>query len=282
MDGTVGGAGHAAAILEASSPNGRLFGCDQDGEAVQAARLRLSVFKGRFEIRQINFDELGSWLERESMDGAILDLGVSSHQLDTAERGFSLRRDGPLDMRMDERAERTAADLVNELGVGELERLIFELGGEARARVLARAVVAERRKGRLDSTLQLAQLTERILPRRGRVHPATKLFQALRIAVNDELDRLERGLRVVWSLLRPRGRLAVITFHSAEARRVKCFGRQRAAGDSVRGVGDVSEFGVLERAELRWVERRAVRPQWDEVLRNPRSRSAQLRVMEKL
>ena len=282
VDGTVGGAGHARAILAASSPSGRLFGCDQDGEAVREARSRLSEFGGRFEIRCLNFVELGDWLEQESMDGAILDLGVSSHQLDAAERGFSLRRDGPLDMRMDERTSQTAADLVNELGGNELEKIFFEFGGERRARILARAIVAERQKEKLQSTLQLARLAERMLPRRGRAHPATKLFQALRIAVNDELNKLDRGLRVVWSLLKPGGRFAVITFHSAEAKRVKRFGRQMAADYEVCGDLDVPEFRKPKRAELKWVERRAVCPQRDEVLRNPRSRSARLRVMEKL
>lgn len=282
VDGTVGGAGHARSILAASSPSGRLFGCDQDGEAVQEARSRLFEFGGRFEIRQLNFIELGGWLKQESMNGAILDLGVSSHQLDAAERGFSLRREGPLDMRMDERRSQTAADLVNELGGDELEKIFFEFGGERRARILARAIVAERQKERLQSTLQLARLAERVLPRWGVLHPATKLFQALRIAVNDELNKLDRGLRVVWSLLKPGGRLAVITFHSAEARRVKRFGRQKAADYEVRGDLDVPEFRRPKRAELKWVERRAVLPQRDEVLRNPRSRSARLRVMEKL
>ena len=282
VDGTVGGAGHARAILSASSPSGRLFGCDQDGEAVREARSRLSEFGGRFEIQRLNFVELGDWLEQESMDGAILDLGVSSPQLDAAERGFSLRRDGPLDMRMDERTSQTAADLVNKLGGNELEKIFFEFGGERRARILARAIVAERQKERLQSTLQLARLAERVLPCRGRSHPATKLFQALRIAVNDELNKLDHGLRVVWSLLKPGGRFAVITFHSAEARRVKKFGRQMAADYEVRGGLDVPEFRRPKRAELKWVERRAVCPRRDEVLRNPRSRSARLRVMEKL
>ncbi len=282
VDGTVGGAGHARGILTASSPSGRLFGCDQDGEAVKEARSRLSEFGGRFEIRRLNFVELGDWLEQESMDGAILDLGVSSHQLEAAERGFSLRRDGPLDMRMDERTSQTAADLVNELGGNELEKIFFEFGGERRARILARVIVAERQKQRLQSTLQLARLAERMLPRRGHAHPATKLFQALRIAVNDELNKLDRGLKVIWSLIKPGGRFVVITFHSAEARRVKKFGRQMAADYEVRGDLDMPEFRRPKRAELKWVERRAVLPQRDEVLRNPRSRSARLRVMEKL
>ncbi|MCS1407006.1 MAG: Ribosomal RNA small subunit methyltransferase H [Verrucomicrobia subdivision 3 bacterium] len=282
LDGTVGGAGHAAAILAASAPSGRLFGCDQDGEAVRAARSRLAEYSGRFEVRQLNFAELGDWLDSGSIDGAVLDLGVSSHQLDVAERGFSLRLDGPLDMRMDERMSRTAADLVNELEADELAKLFFEFGGESRARGLARALVAERRMSRFQSTLQLAALAERVLPRRGRIHPATRIFQALRIAVNDELGRLDEGLRVIWSLLKPGGRLAVITFHSAEAKHVKEFGHRLALNYSIRGDSDIPEFRETKRAEMKWVERRALQPQRDEVLRNPRSRSAQLRVMEKL
>ncbi len=282
LDGTVGGAGHAEAILEASGPNGRLCGCDQDGEAVQAARARLEPFEGRFEIRQLNFVELGSWLDEGTIDGAVLDLGVSSHQFDVAERGFSLRFDGPLDMRMDERASLTAADLINEQSAEELANIFYEFGGESGSRAVARAIVSERRSGKIGSTLQLAGLIERVLPRRGRTHPATKVFQALRIVVNDELGRLDRGLQVVWSLLRPGGRLAVITFHSAEARMVKLFGRRLALPYRVDGDVDLPEFRHPKPPEMTWVSRKAVQPTRAEVLRNSRSRSAQLRVMEKL
>ena len=282
LDGTVGGAGHAAAILEASAPTGQLCGCDQDGAAILAANARLESFAGRFEIRQLNFVELDTWLEKETIDGAVLDLGVSSHQFDVPDRGFSLRFDGPLDMRMDERSSLTASDLVNDLGATELADLFYKFGGESGSRAVARAIVSERRVGEIKSTLQLAGLVERVLPRRGRTHPATKVFQALRIAVNDELNRLDRGLEVVWSLLRPGGRLAVITFHSDEARMVKLFGRRLALDYCFDGDVDIPEFRRPKKAELKWVDRKAVQPTRAEVLRNSRSRSAQLRVMEKL
>ena len=282
FDGTVGGAGHAESILEASGPTGRLFGCDQDGAAVEAANERLARFEGQFEIRHLNFVEVGDWLDRESFDGVLLDLGVSSHQFDVAERGFSLRWDGPLDMRMDRRVERTAADLVNELPESELRRIFWDYGGEPRARAVAKAIGRERGVGRIDSTLQLADLVERILPRRGRIHPATKVFQALRVAVNDELRRLEEGLGLGWSLLRSKGRLAVITFHSAEARLVKQFGRRLSRGYRVDGDADLPAFRQPAPVELRWMEKKAIQPARDEVLRNSRARSAQLRVMEKL
>lgn len=282
LDGTVGGAGHAAAILEASAPTGQLCGCDQDGAAILAANARLESFAGRFEIRQLNFVELDTWLEKETIDGAVLDLGVSSHQFDVPDRGFSLRFDGPLDMRMDERSSLTASDLVNDLGATELADLFYKFGGESGSRAVARAIVSERRLGEIKSTLQLAGLVERVLPRRGRTHPATKVFQALRIAVNDELNRLDRGLEVVWSLLRPGGRLAVITFHSDEARMVKLFGRRLALDYCFDGDVDIPEFRRPKKAELKWVDRKAVQPTRAEVLRNSRSRSAQLRVMEKL
>ena len=282
LDGTVGGAGHAEAILAATDPSGHLFGCDQDGAAVQAAEERLGRYAGRFEIRRMNFAELGGWLEVETIDGAVLDLGVSSHQFDEADRGFSLRYDGPLDMRMDQRLGVTAADLVNDCGAEELARIFYEFGGEKGSRAVARAIVSERESRRIESTLQLAGLVERVLPRRGKIHPATKVFQALRIAVNDELGALDRGLRVVWSLLRPGARLAVITFHSAEARMVKHFGRQLARDYWFEGDDDHPEFRHPKRSELKWIERKAVQPTRAEVLRNSRARSAQLRVMEKL
>ncbi len=282
LDGTVGGAGHAAAILEASAPTGHLCGCDQDGEAVQAAQTRLRPYAGRFEIRRLNFSDLGDWLEPGSLDGALLDLGVSSHQFDVAERGFSLRMDGPLDMRMDNRTAVTAASLVNSLGADELASLFYRYGGETRSRPLARAIVTERERRPFTKTLELAELIERVVPRRGKIHPATKVFQALRIAVNDELGVLERGMASIWELLRPGGRLAVITFHSAEARMVKDFGRQRALDYRIEGDVDVPERRQPKAAELRWVVRKAVQASRPEVLRNSRARSAQLRVMEKL
>ncbi len=283
-DGTVGGGGHAAAILAASSPNGRLLGCDRDGDAIKAARERLARFAGRFELRQGNFADLAAdWMTPGSCDGVLLDLGVSSPQLERAERGFSFQLDGPLDMRMDQRQELRAADLVNGASPEELARIFWELGGERNARRLARAVAKERDQRRIETTRQLAELVERVAPRRGqKTHPATQVFQALRLAVNDELGSVEKGLVAALTVLRPAGRLAVLTFHSAEDRLVKNFGRVRARAYDVRGEVDVPEYRQPRAPELKLLTRKALKPAAAELTENPRSRSAQLRVMEKL
>ena len=282
-DGTLGGAGHASALLTASSPTGWLSGCDRDGTAVEAARARLAEFAGRFEIRRGNFSELPEWLPAESCDGVLLDLGVSSPQLDVAERGFSFQNDGPLDMRMDSRQALLAADLVNTAGPEELAKIFFEYGGERDSRRLARAMVHDRELRKFTTTRQLAELIERISPRHGKKsHPATKVFQALRIAVNDEIGSLERGLVGALKILKPGGRLAVITFHSLEDRVVKNFGRERARDYSFAGEVDIPELRVPRTPELTLVSRKAVLPGAVELAENPRSRSAQLRVMEKM
>ena len=282
-DGTVGGAGHAAAILKASAPSGWLFGCDRDDAALELAALRLAEFAGRFELRRGNFAELADWFEAGTGDGVLLDLGVSSPQLDWAERGFSFQQDGPLDMRMDRRQALTAAQLVNEAGAEELMRLFRDLGEEPEARRLARAIESERRFRRFETTRQLAELIERISPRRGkRAHPATRVFQALRMAVNDEIGSLRRGLEAAMKILKRGGRLTVITFHSIEARVVKEFGRERSRDYVVKGESDVPELREPAAPELKWVSRRAVQPSPDEIAANPRARSAQLRVMEKI
>ena len=282
-DGTVGGAGHAAAILAASSPSGRLYGCDRDGEAVEAAERKLAGFSGRFEIRQGNFAELVDWVPLGSCDGVLLDLGVSSPQLDQAGRGFSFQQDGPLDMRMDRRQGLTAARLVNEASVEELARVFWELGGERDARQFARAIAREREGRRFETTRQLAELIERLAPRRGRkTHPATKVFQAVRMAVNDEIGSLQQGLAGALKILKPGGRLVVITFHSLEDRIVKDFGRARARDYTFTGGVDVPELRRPRAPELKWLQRKALRPGAAEVMANPRSRSAGMRVMEKL
>ncbi len=196
VDGTIGGGGHAESILDASSPTGSLFGCDRDGAAVEAAKERLETrFAGRFEIRRANFSEMGEWIPAGSCDGVVLDLGVSSPQLDLAERGFSFQGEGPLDMRMDDRQRLTAADLVNGVGAEELAQIFWEFGGERESRRFARAIVHDRAQRKFETTKQLAELIERISPRGGKkAHPATKIFQALRIAVNDEMGSFEMRL----------------------------------------------------------------------------------------
>jgi len=282
-DGTVGGGGHAAAILESTGPNGWLFGCDRDGAAVEAAQERLAGFAGRFEIRRGNFAELAEMVEPGSLDGVLLDLGVSSPQLDEPGRGFSFQQDGPLDVRMDARQSVTAAELVNHLDAGELARILWEWGGEPQSRRFARAIEEERRRTPFKTTGQLAAFVERLAPRRGkRTHPATAVFQALRLAVNDEPGSLERGLAAAMKVLKSGGRLVVITFHSLEDRLVKEFGRVRAQDYEFSGTVDVPELRRPRAPELRWVERRAVKPGEAELADNPRSRSAQLRVMEKI
>ena len=282
-DGTVGGAGHASAILTASSPSGRLFGCDRDGAAIEAAKVRLAGFAGRFEIRRGDFAELAGWVPAGSCDGVLLDLGVSSAQLDTAGRGFSFQHDGPLDMRMDDRQTLTAAELVNTASAEDLATLFWEWGGERESRRIAGALARERQNRPIATTRQLAEFIERLTPRRGRkTHPATKVFQALRIAVNDEIGSLRQGLTGALGILKSGGRLVVITFHSVEDRVVKEFGRARARDYTFSGGVDVPELREPRTPEIKWVSRKAITPGEAEQAENPRSRSAQLRVLEKV
>jgi 16S rRNA (cytosine1402-N4)-methyltransferase len=282
LDGTVGGGGHAEAILKASAPNGRLFGCDRDGNAVAAATARLSGFRGRFEIRQGNYADMAEWIGPESCDGVLLDLGVSSPQLDEAGRGFSFQQDGPLDMRMDQRQGATAADLLNRLDADELAKIFWEYGGEENSRRVAKAIVFDRQSLAFERTRQLASLLERISPRAGRkTHPATKIFQALRIAVNDELGSLRRGLEAAVKVLKPGGRLVVITFHSVEDRMVKEFGRRLSRDYEPAPGVDAPELRRARPPLLNWVRRKAIVPGAEETRENPRSRSAQCRVFEK-
>ena len=283
VDGTVGGGGHSEAILEACSPEGRLVAFDRDDWALEAAAKRLARFGNRLELHREAFAGLAKLLVKRPCDGVLLDLGVSSPQLDEAERGFSFQSDGPLDMRMDRRQPVTAEQLVNELEPEELAEIFWKLGGERKSRRIARAIVEQRSMQRLESTLQLAEVVERACPRRGaRAHPATGVFQALRMAVNDELGQVERGLEAGWSVLKPGGRMAVITFHSGEDRAVKQFSRDLARPYSVRGEVDLPELREQREPLARELSRKAIKPSEAELDRNPRSRSAQLRVLEKI
>ena len=283
VDGTVGSGGHAAAILKASAPSGFVCGCDRDGDALEAATARLAEFIGRWELRRGNFADLGEWVPAGSGDGVLLDLGVSSPQLDRAGRGFSFQQDGPLDMRMDTRQSLTAATLLNEADAAELARIFWEYGDERDSRRFARAIEHDRAARRFETTRQLAGLIERLAPRHGRKsHPATKVFQALRIAVNDELGSLARGLQAALTVLKPGGRLAVITFHSLEDRAVKRWGRDLALDYTVPGGVDVPALRQPRAPVLRLVNRKALVPGEAELAENPRARSAQLRVFEKL
>ena len=281
-DGTLGGAGHAAAVLAASSPDGRLLACDRDGVAIQAATKRLAEFVGRFELRRGNYADLSEWIPAGSCDGCLLDLGVSSPQLDEAERGFSFQNDGPLDMRMDTRQPVTAATLLNAESAEEIAKIFWDYGDERESRRFARAIVHDRELRPFTTTRQLAELIERLSPRGGRkAHPATRVFQALRIAVNDEIGSLNRGLDGALKLLKPGGRLAVITFHSLEDRVVKLFGRERARDYTFDGK-DVPELRKPCVPQIKLISRKAIMPSELESSENPRSRSAQLRVMEKI
>jgi len=271
IDCTVGAGGHAAAILEACGPDGRLLGLDADPDAVAVARERLTAFGDRVTLRTAYFDAVGALAAEAAMlpaDGVLCDLGVSSLQLDRPERGFSFREAGPLDMRFGPDAEQTAADIVNETTVEELARILYELGEERRSRRIARAIV-ERRP--LRTTLDLAKAVEQAAGKgrqsnpSSRVHPATKTFLALRMAVNQELRRLSDFLALARGLLGFGSRLVILTFHSLEDRLVKNYLRDHARGPE---------------AAYRILTRHVVRPAPDEVRRNPRSRSAHLRAAE--
>jgi 16S rRNA (cytosine1402-N4)-methyltransferase len=280
VDGTVGGGGHSAALLSAGAT---VIGLDQDAEALDEATRRLAEFGGRFQPIRSTFAEVGEVLDGMGIlriDGALLDLGVSSHQLETPERGFSFQHEGPLDMRMDQRGLVTAADLVNTMSGEQLERLFRKYGEETAARKIAASISRARMVKPITTTLALAQLIESVLPRRGRAHPATRTFQALRIAVNRELEVLTEGLAEIASRLAPGGRFAVISFHSLEDRIVKDFFKSRSKSEI-----DRPEWpGPRPNPEcvFRLITRKSITASDAEQRANPRARSARLRVVERL
>ena len=271
LDGTIGAGGHSQAILEASGPDGRIIGLDRDAAAVASAREKLALFGERAVIVQANYkDAVGAvrGVTERGLDGALLDLGVSSMQLDQAARGFSFMTEGPLDMRMDQRESLTAADLVNRLPEPELTRILFEYGEERYARRIARAIIRRRERDTILTTLSLVDVIRGAVPPsylHGRLNCATRTFQALRIAVNHELEDLDASLRLVAGLLCPGGRLVVLSFHSLEDRIVKHTFRALAAGAD-------AGFAVLTK--------RILTPSDRECDENPRARSAKLRVLE--
>ncbi len=280
IDATLGAGGHAAAILQASDPDGLLLGLDADPEAVSYARERLRVFGQRAVLWVGNFQHLAavaSALGFARVDGILLDLGLSSRQLEDAARGFSFTQEGPLDMRMDPSQGQTAAELVNTLPEGALAELLWQYGEERHSRRIARAIVATRPVSRTD---ELAELVARTVGRREKIHPATRTFQALRIAVNKELDALEAALPQARDALKPGGRLAVIAFHSLEDRLVKQFYRRESA--ECLCPPEVPVCSCEHQATLKEVTRKPIRPSDEEVAQNPRSRSARLRVAERL
>ncbi len=278
IDGTVGGGGHAAAILKASAPDGRLLGIDRDPAALEVARERLAPYGERVSLRHGSFADLARLAEGFSpADGILLDLGLSSLQLADPERGFSFAHDGPLDMRFDPNGGGpTAADLVNHLSLKELTDVLYRYGEEKQARRIAAAIVAARP---IYRTSELADLIERTVGRRERIHPATRTFQALRIAVNRELEMLEAALPQALDVLRPGGRLVVISFHSLEDRIVKQFLRRESRDCICPPEVPVCICG--HRARVRVLTPHPVRPDGAEVMTNPRARSARLRAAEK-
>jgi len=280
VDATVGGGGHAAGILDVSAPGGRLLCLDADPEAVAFAARSLARYGDRVVLRSANFRQLWSTATDcgfVGVDGVLMDLGLSSRQLADAKRGFSFGLDGPLDMRLDPSRGTTAADLVNSLPEKELADLLYRFGDERFSRRIARAIVAARP---LKTTRQLATLVTQVVGRREKIDPSTRTFQALRIAVNGDLDALIDALPQAVDLLRPRGRLAVISFQSQEDVLVKQFTRREARDCLCPSEMPVCTCG--HRASLRIVTPKPIRPSEAEISRNPRSRSAKLRVAESL
>jgi len=296
VDCTIGVGGHARAIL-AASDQARVIGIDRDPEALAVARERLAIFEERMKLVRANFGDIGTIFEEAGVNqarGVLADLGVSSFQLERSERGFSFASDTQLDMRMDQTSGPTAADLLNQRTEQEIANLIFEYGEERGARKIARRVVQERDRRPITTTKQLADIVVRALnvPGRWRIHPATRTFQALRIAVNDELRSLERFIPDAISALTHGGRLAIISFHSLEDRIVKrsflresgrclCEPQRSRSGREQGTDGIICEHcGARHRVSI--LTRKPVRPTAEEIARNPRSRSALLRVCERL
>jgi 16S rRNA (cytosine1402-N4)-methyltransferase len=268
-DCTLGTGGHAVAILKALGPSGLLVGVDRDSEAIEVAKVFLSQVGTPFRLFHASYAELGRILREtgiEGVQGLLLDLGVSSFQLGMPERGFSFQWEGPLDMRMDRTSGPTAAELLRRLREEELARLFWTYGEERWSRRIASAIKAHLKKATLETTTQLASLIEKAVPGgKRRIHPATRVFQALRIAVNRELEDLESFLSTAYQFLRPGARMVVISFHSLEDRLVKR-----------------SFLDGFKRGLYALLTRKPVRPSQEEVMRNPRSRSAKLRAVERL
>lgn len=283
VDGTAGGGGHSSEILKRLSPNGRLISIDQDPDAIEAVTERFKDYKNSI-ICKGNFSDVVSIVNSlgiESIDGIMLDIGVSSRQLDTPERGFSFHYDAPLDMRMSQSGA-SAYDLVNQLSYEQLVKIISRYGEERFAKQITRAIIRERKKQPIATTLQLAEIIKAAVPaaKRREGHPARQTFQALRIAVNGELDRLEEGLQGGFELLKPGGRMAVITFHSLEDRIVKRAMAKWCTGCTCPKDFPVCVCGNKPKAEL--ALRKPAEASEKELSENPRARSARLRAVTKL
>ncbi len=268
VDATLGGGGHASEILKRTGPDGGVIGMEWDEDALSEARNTLMPFGDRVKIFRENFIHLSDFVMAESVDGILLDLGLSSIQVEKAERGFSFKGEGPLDMRMDQRMNHTAAFLVNGLSSEELEDILFHYGEERWAKRIARAIVQERERDPIRTTQALRKIVHRAIPRRfhsRRIDPATRTFQAFRIRVNEELDNLGKILETGWKILKRGGRICIISFHSLEDRMVK---------ETFRRLENQGEMHILTK--------KPVTPSEEEQRRNPRSRSAKLRCAERV
>ncbi len=284
LDGTLGGAGHSRLILEAAAGI-RLIGLDRDPAALTEAARVLEPFAAQVSLHHATYDQAGAVLQQlgiAALDGMLLDLGVSSYQLDTPERGFSFRFDAPLDMRMDPTCGKTAADVINQAEEAELVQIFFTYGEERFSRRIAGAIVRRRQQEPLTRTSELAELVRSVVPggrKPSRIHPATRVFQALRIFVNDELGQVERGLEAGIELLKPGGRLVVISFHSLEDRIVKRLFRDKAKGCICPPRLPVCQCNKTP--EVKVLTRKGIKAQEEEVEINARSRSAILRAIER-
>ena len=286
VDGTIGGGGHACHIFKTCPDIKLLIGIDRDEDALLQAEQRLASFKSQVVLIKENYSQIKtiiSDLQIKSVDGVLLDLGVSTHQLLSPDRGFSFFTEGPLDMRMDREQQITASDLVNTLPEQELEKILREYGEERYAGSIARTIVRERKKEPIETTLALANVVTKTIPfssRPRKIHPATRTFQALRIAVNDEFANLESVLPDAIDILAQRGRIAVISFHSLEDRIVKNFFRQQSK--SCVCPPQLPKCACEQIQKLKVLTKKPIVPTAEEIIMNPRSRSARLRGAEKL
>ncbi|MBT4277885.1 16S rRNA (cytosine(1402)-N(4))-methyltransferase RsmH [Candidatus Falkowbacteria bacterium] len=292
VDCTLGGGGHARAILEKIEPSGKLLAIDADKEAIKRFKTQNTKHKTQNLILvQDNFVNLKKIVKNNNfypVDGIIADFGFSSDQIEDEERGFSFLRDAPLDMRYDIKAKLSAEDIVNKWSESELVKIFEEYGEEWLGKKIAKKIIEEREKKSIKTTFQLSDVIQKVKKRRGKIHPATKIFQALRIAVNDELGVIERFLPQAVEVLNPGGRLVIITFHSLEDRIVKYFFRSIAVNihnacrvKGLEGEGETS-FSPLIEFKIKLINKKVIKPKWAEIKNNKRARSAKMRVVEKV
>lgn len=287
IDGTMGGAGHSRAILEASAPFGRLIAMDRDDDAVKAGGAVLASYGERVRIIKANFADMSEAVQNipkidEGVDGILLDIGVSSFQLDEGDRGFSYMQDAPLDMRMDQNQKLSAYEIINKYSEESLTEIFYNYGEEKWAKRISKFIIEARKTSPVSTTGELVEIIKKAIPQRAREkdqHPAKRTFQALRIAVNDELGALGKGIDAAFSLLKPKGRLAIITFHSLEDRIVK--EKFRLLSTKCICPPHMPICVCKHEAEAKLLTKKPVLPKQEEIDRNPRARSAKLRAVEK-